>query len=628
MLRRARCIHDAWAGALTAAALVCLCATPAAGGQAHLGGEGPLLPRLSGPRSSPTFIPPADETTAASDRSDVLEATGTEDEREAAAPEEVTSTLRLFLDEMLTQSTILDVLPPHMGVEARRTYLEDRGIRTYREGIIRFPDSTYVPQAHLKVASIYARRGDREAALRECAKLLERFPTHELADEARLERARLMFEIGEYAGARDEAYLLIDSFPDRPLVADAYMIAARSHERLGEHDDGQTAYEHVLRRTAPGDELFDEAREGLASIELARGNTSAAVEIYKQLIAESPSHAVRDEREYRLAQVYVDAGETGRARALLRRIVDGYELNAYRATAAYQLADSYYGEGRIPQAAKYYRRALVDFPNYPARIPALFRAAEAYRRLGLYSKALDMVRLVAKARDPEPTPGQQARAKLMAGEILLCDGKYSVALEELYGALLGEVSQSERDLAAYRIAQCYYRSGYYNEALEAFDAALEQAPAHPLAVEAKERLADCYEKKGWLDDARRHYTAIVEAASEDDTAEQQAVRSRAAFRLLNTYSDLGLYSDELSCARRLLEGHYAFLDEARLLYRMARATERLNNPAQAAALYSEVRSRFPATAWAEQADVKIRHMQMLKQIKDLSETDMFKEARE
>ncbi len=558
----------------------------------------------------------------------MLEATGTEDEREGTAPEEVTSTLRLFLDEMLTQASVWDVLPPHMGVEARRTYLEDRSIRTYREGIIRFPDSPYVPEAHLKVASVYARRGDRQAALREYAKLLERFPTHELADEARLERARMMFETGEYASARHEAYLLIDSFPGRPLVADAYMVAARSHERLAEYEAGQMAYEHVLRRTAPGDELFDGAREGLASIELARGHIDAAVEIYKQLIAESPSHAVRDEREYRLTQLYLDAGETARARALLRRIVGGYELNAYRATAAYQLADSYYGEGRIPQAAKYYRLALIDFPNYPARIPALFRAAEVYRRLGLYGKALDMVRLVTKARDPEPTPDQQARAKLMAGEILLFDGKYSVALEELYGALLGELTQAERDLAAYRIAQCYYHSGYYNEALEAFDAALEQAPGHPLALEAKERLADCYEKKGWLDDARRHYMDIVEAASDDDTAEQQAVRSRVVFRLLNTYGDPGLYGEELNCAQRLLEGQYAFLDEARLLYRMARATERLNNPTQATALYSQVRSRFPATTWAEQADVKIRHMQMLKQIKDLSELDMLEEARE
>lgn len=620
--------QQTWRAAVAAAMLLCVCAASAVAGPASLGGEGPLLPRSSGPRSSPDFIPRADETGTPADHSDVLEATGTEDEREATAPEEVKSTLRLFLEEMLAQASVWEVLPAHMGIEARRTYLEDRSVRTYREGIIRFPDSPYVPEAHLRIASIYARRGDRQAAEREYARLLKRFSTHELADEARLARARLMFEAGEYAAARDEAYLLIDSFPDRPLVTDAYLIAAHSHERLGEYEDGETAYDHVLRRTVLGDEFFDEAREGLASIELARGHTDAAATIYKQLVAEAPSHAVRDEREYRLAQLYLDAGEAARARALLRRIVGGYELNAYRATAAYQLADSYYGDGRIPQAAKCYRLALVDFPTYPARIPALFRAAETYRRLGLYDEALVIVRQVPKARDPEPTPHQRALAKLVAGEILFFDSKYSLGLEELYGALLGELTQAERDQAAYRIAQCYYRSGYYNEALEAFDAALDQAPGHPLALEAKERLADCYEKKGWLDDARRHYMAMIEAASEDDTAEEQAVRSRVVSRLLDTYGDRGLYQEELSCARRLREGQYTFLDEARLLYRIARAAERLNNPSQAATLYAELRSRFPGTTWAEQAEVKLRQMQMLKQIKDLSELDMLKEARE
>jgi len=426
-----------------------------------------------------------------------------------------------------------------------------------------------------------------------------------------------MFELGGHAGARDEAYLLIDTYLDSPLAADAYLLAARVHELLGELEEAQLAYTHVQQRATSGDERLVQAWEGLASLELARGNTEAAVRIYQQLLDEAPTQALRDARQFKLARVHLDSGDAARARKVLREILRGYELNAYRQAAAFLLADSYYADGEMPRAAQYYANALLDFPTFEQRIPALFRAADAYKRLMLYGEALALVRQVQRARDPAPTPQQLAEAKLAAGELLFFDREYSAALEELYGALLGELSASERQRARYRIAQCYYRGGYYNEALEKFDAAIKEAPEHELAFEAALAIADCYEKRGWLDDARQQYMAILDATSEEDSPEQLAARSKIVFKLLDTYSDRGHYQEELHRATEILEREYASVDEARLLYRMGRAYERLNNPVQAQALYARVRSQFPASAWAAQAAVKIRHMDMLKQINAL-----------
>jgi TolA-binding protein len=604
------------AAAAVAAALVCIGAASAEVEPRQLSGEGPLLPRASGPRSASTLAPAADEMAPKTDQADVLEAAGTEDEREGSACDTETGTLRAFLDEMLDLG-VWEKLPPSMGVEARRTFLQDRAIRAYREGILRFPESPSVAEAHLHIASIFAERGDTRAALAEYAMLLERFPSHESADDARLARARLMFEMGDVADARDEGYLLIDGYLDSPLAADAYLLVARAHERLGELDEARTAYAHVQERTTPGDERFLQAREGLASLDLAGGNGEAAVKVHRELLDEAATQAQRDARQFRLAQTYLDAGDPVRGRRVLRQILAGYKLNAYREPAAYLLADSYYADGRMPQAAQYYARALLDFPSSGQRTAALFRAADAYKRLMLYDEALAMVRQVAAGSDPEPTPAELAQAKLGAGELLYLDGQYSAALEELYGALVGEITASERQQAAYRIAQSYYRSGYYNEALEAFGAALAQAPEHELAFEATLAVADCYVKRGWLDEARRQYRAILDASSEQDTAEQLAERSKIAFKLLDTYGEQGRDQEELECANELLERGYPFLDEARLLYRMARAYERLNNPAQAEALYQQVCSRFAGSAWAEQAAIKMRYMDMLKQINAL-----------
>jgi TolA-binding protein len=396
------------------------------------------------------------------------------------------------------------------------------------------------------------------------------------------------------------------------------LLTAHAHAELGEFDDGALAYQHVVEQTARDDARNIEAREGLALLELRRGNLKAAVDGYRQLLEEATTPGVRDEREFTLATMYMESGDTARGRMMLRQILGGYELNAYRSSAAFLLADSYYADGRMAQAAKYYKWALSDFSSYEGRIPALFRAADAYMRLSLYDEALAMVHEVPKAHDPEPTPQERARAQLLAGESLLLEGQYGLALEELYGALVGQLSEADRQRVAYRIGQCYYASGHYSEALDAFDTALEQAPQHPLAFEATLAVADCYVKKGWLDDARQHYMTIIEAASQDDTPEQAAAHSAVVFKLLDTYSDRGLYQDELHTARTLLEGGYAFLDEARLTYRMARAYERLNNAAQAEALYADVRTRFPGTTWARQADVKLRHIQMLEQIETLS----------
>jgi len=580
--------------------------------------EGLLLPRSSGPRSSSRLVPRGAETPAGATPPEVLEAGGTEDEREGAGPKEETSTLRAFLDEMLEQGSLWKVLPDYMGTEARSRFLEDRAVRTYREGIVRFADSAYVPAAHMRIASIYAQRSDRGAALREYEEVLEGFAYHEVADDARLARARLLFEASDYEGARDEGYLLIDTYVDSPLVADAYLLVGHAHELLGELEEAHVAYTHVVQRTRSTHEWSVRAREGLASIELARGNVDGAIRIHQQLVAQAPSESVRDARQFKLAGLCLDAGEIGHARTLLRQILGGYDLNIYRPAAAFLLGDSYYSEGDMAQAAQAYANALLDFPDYEGRIPALFRAADAYAHLMLYEDALEMVGRVRTSRNPSPTPPERARSKLVAGEILLLDGQYGAALEEFYGSLVGDLTSAERRLVAYRIAQAYYGGGYYNEALDAFDAALEQAPHHEQALEASLAAAECAAKKGWIDDARQRYTAILDAASDDDTPERRAARSRAVFRLLDTYADRGLTQDELGCAQELLARKGAYLDEARLLYRIGRAYERLNNPDQAKAFYEQVCAQYAGSAWAEQAAVKIRHMQMLKQINDLA----------
>jgi TolA-binding protein len=524
----------------------------------------------------------------------------------------------MFLDEMLHQASVWNALPERLGVRARQTYLEDRSIRSYREGILRFPDSPFVPRAHSRIAAIYARRGEWRAAMREYDMLLDRFPQDEQADEARLERARLFFAAGEYASARDEAFLLIDSYLESPLQADAYLLAAKAQQLLGELEEAELAYLYVEHLTTHGSPQDIGAREGLAEVAVALGDVEEAARLYEGLLAEATTQPERDAREFELARLYLDAGETARARQMLRRTLYGYELNAYRPAAAFLLADSYYGEGRLPQALEYYVGALVDFPTFEQRIPALFRAADAYKRLALYDEALEMLRGIPAAHDPSPTEHEKARAMLLEGEVLLLSGRYGAALEALYSALAGEVTTAEAALASYWIAESYYRGGYYNEALEAYDAALARAPEHPLALEAMTALAACYEKKGWLDDARAYYARIVESATADDTPAQLDIRSRAALRLLNSYSARELYQEELDWARTLLEGEYTFIDEAQLLYRMGRAYERLNNLDSAAARYAEVLSRFPGTEWARQATVKVRHIDMLKQIKDAS----------
>ncbi|MBN1917963.1 MAG: tetratricopeptide repeat protein [Verrucomicrobia bacterium] len=583
-----------------------------------LSGEGPLLPRSSGPRSARELMPPADELVEPAVPSVVMTAEGTEDEREAGVPEDRTNTLGEFLDEMLEQGSVWPAIPATMGMNARRTYLEDRSIRSYREGIVRFPDSSFVPSAHMRIAAIYARRGEWRAALREYEMLLERFPEADTADDARLERARVLFDAGDCIAARDEAYLLIDSYLDSPLQVNAYLLAGRAHKVLGEWDAAAQAFEHVIRLTVHGSAHELCAREGLASVELALGHMDRAARIYEELLREARSQAERDTRQFALARLYLAGGETARARASLRGIVYGYELNVYRPAAAFMLADSYYADGAMAHALKYYSVALADFPSYEQRIPALFRAADAYKRLALYTEALDMLRRVPAARDPAPTPQEVSRSKMLAGEVLLLDGEWAMALEELYGAAAGDLTSADRDLVAYWIAQSYYSAGYYNEALEAYDMALQRAPEHALALEGVAALAACYVKKGWLDDARRQYMRIIDGGREDDTPAQLAVRSRAAIQLLDSFSNHGLCQDELNWAQRLLEKKAAFVDEAQVLYRMGRAYERLNNPERAEALYDEVQRRFRGTLWADRAVAKASAIAMMKQIKDAS----------
>lgn len=143
---------------------------------------------------------------------------------------------------------------------------------------------------------------DREELTGDLRDFLARYGGTPYAVEARLVLGEILLEQGSTSEAISTLSEVAPSFRD-PLRLQATILLAVAYEEAEEWDDAADVYGQ-LREEAEFPYQRHDAAEGLARVHLAQGDTSAAVEVYRQLLQEIDAES--EERDYvdmRLAEL-------------------------------------------------------------------------------------------------------------------------------------------------------------------------------------------------------------------------------------------------------------------------------------------------------------------------------------
>lgn len=327
-------------------------------------------------------------------------------------------------------------------------------------------------------------------------------PTGDLSeiDGATLRHAQAYYRAAaSYFRKHAQAVVLADNRG----YGDSLFAAADAADRAGDVEFAAAALQEFASGF-PSDARQPEAKYRLARALQAQGSFESAAELFGELIegrdareGMQGSGIYADMSYVPLAQSLLLDGDPGNdddaERKLLTAIsgaLGGPTTNTYR-EAIFELGAFYYERARYPRAIDILEQSVARYPNDPRVDRLRFRLADCYR----LSAASAATRLKDAMPNHERRPLEALRAEHLGRAVELFreaasgleskEANRRTALDELY-----------LRNARFYAGDCLFDLGEFQEAIRAYDFALERYPRDPASLVAMMQIVSAYLKLG------------------------------------------------------------------------------------------------------------------------------------
>jgi TolA-binding protein len=315
-----------------------------------------------------------------------------------------------------------------------------------------------------------------------------------LAAKLELDRADALWELPDRRKEAAAAYAAIaERFPKEPAARTALSMTALALLGEGKADAALAKADLFLQKHATGpeaakDPIVSDVRAIRAEALLAKGDTAAAAEAYRALIAGNPPGPRRAAWQVREATALVADRQWQKAHDLLAAATPALKDGA--AAEAMLLDATALVELKKPaDAAKLLAALDAAHPQWPRRDEALLLAVRAKREAGDRSGAL--------------ATAEQLVAKFPAGPLA--------------------------DVAWYRLGQLRQDAGQFDAAIEAYATSRKLKPKGSRATWGLLAAGWCHEAKGRLPQAIATWTDLIDSYP-DSSAVGSAVLARGDAR--------------------------------------------------------------------------------------------------
>jgi TolA-binding protein len=254
-----------------------------------------------------------------------------------------------------------------MGVSHSRLGEREKGKRKFEELVDFYPNSPFVPRAHLELASLYIDIMKFDLARYELDRV-----AGDLAEEATLIKARSYYEEKDYANAQLTFEDFLTRFPRSNLRKEVYFLAASSSKEKGDLDEANRYLrEHLEFFLTDEEEL--EAREILGDILYGKGENQQALDVFSALDLTPESQDAR-RIQIKSAMCHEGLGDTEKAKSIYRAVIDAQNKSSEGVEAMYRLALIYENEDSLDLALTTFEEASKVFGEHEYKRKASFRA--------------------------------------------------------------------------------------------------------------------------------------------------------------------------------------------------------------------------------------------------------------
>jgi tetratricopeptide (TPR) repeat protein len=466
------------------------------------------------------------------------------------------------LDEYLTDKTLTDA-ERAWALEQKATLLSDSG---------RFVDARRLLDDALRLASDSVAQGEVNYHLGYCAWKLNDYPEaerylrvardqlrtqHPLDADACYLLGRIYQEKNDPRTANSFYQTVLVSHIDTKIASLARMGRGVCRLMLKEDDAGLTDLHDLATEiaTKPSRAKYkDEAVAGLqqaARLLAARSNFQGALEVmaYEQQIVPEPAAnffarlaQVFEQRAGQIEKTIPGAAEVDRirrdqqVREMRTRAGDAYIAYSQKLTLN---DDKGYGEAMWKGIDLYDRAAAVQYvisalelfvaerPEDPLAPDALLRLGRAYQAAGLFDKAIAAFQR-NQFRYPQSLAASKSAVPLAQAYIAKGADSYTKAETVLLSVVdnnpLLDPSAEEFKQALFELAQLYYRTSRFEEAVSRLEEFTQRYPNDERLGQLLFLMADSYRKSASLLDARLASDTTPDAGKASDAAEAAAAR--------------------------------------------------------------------------------------------------------
>jgi TolA-binding protein len=413
--------------------------------------------------------------------------------------------------------------------------LYDLAVPEFEKYLEQYPGAPGQAQAQFFLGESYRALNKLGSARRNFQAVLDRHGDSEYGGAAAYILGESAFTEKNYGAALPLFHRAATKAKEPTVVLSAHYFEARCLETLDRKDEACSIYLQVIDAKNPNP-YREDSRLTAASILLSRGKKTDALKQYDALGNEAQKPSLRAEAQVRGGLIAIDLSQTEKgkvdqsmiekATALLQKARANGEAGKFRPIAEVALLRLQYQIGHYAQLLADYKKAEQKLPD-EARPEAMLLAANAERQLN-HPKEAEAIydELIAKypkreeARDAQyqrliniynsdpaglfdavdqflasnPTVERADQAKLLKGEALYQQQKYSDAAPVYADLRASQLSSKLRAEAAYKLGWCYVQLKDLPRIVEAFTYFVQAFPDNTQAPAALAQRAVAYQQ--------------------------------------------------------------------------------------------------------------------------------------
>ncbi len=440
-----------------------------------------------------------------------------------------------------------------------------------------------------------------DLAAQQFIKFYNNYPNSDKVDDAKYYAGMALYKIKEYNKARAEFQSLALEYPKSPFAAEAWFLVGDCAEKTGDFKAAARAYES-LRVLYPTDTRASRAVFKAAILYLDRlKNPDKANQLFTVIIERYPTSEEYLPALVKKAKVLFLLGRLDEARKLLDK---AFQIQSSKNII---LAEAHLIEGEINEQLGFVEKARQEFNQAVILAPkSEFAGLSAIHlgKLGIqdadYAPA---VKLLEKQLKVQSKADLKNRMQYLLADIYFLSGKYKLA-ESNYKAIHTD-DDSLRLILSLKRGLCFEKQNFISEAIAVLSKAVESYPK-----QNQEVFRQVY--KIYLDWLQTHHYFQQAASSiyqRLNRAKDFKEKAELTGRLISILAQKKQWAEIISVAQPYLLRQDRFPQKDDILYYVAVAHEKMDEPKEAEYYFNKLIHEFNASDYMPEA---VKHQQFLK----------------